>query len=117
MAASKIKYNQAFVLQGSGNSGALDIQDGAGTIDLGYNVSAFAGTTPSITFGVDMMGPDGVWYNVYTSSAITVAGNALVTIGKLAASVTALGTTIRVTWAIGGTATPKASFTAFVMYP
>jgi len=73
-------------------------------LQLLVNVSAVSGTTPSMTLTLDSKGADGVYYTVYTSSAITAAGKTLAHIGVGAATNVAFGSTVRLTATISGTA-------------
>lgn len=71
-------------------------------VDL--NVTAVAGTTPSIQIKIDRLGADGVWYNIYTGTAVMAAGTQSVNIGVGASTNVAFGANIRVTEVIAGTA-------------
>jgi hypothetical protein len=71
-------------------------------VDL--NVTAVAGTTPSITIKIERQGADGVWYTIYTGAAVTAAGAQSTDIGVGAATNKAFGSYIRVTETIAGSA-------------
>jgi hypothetical protein len=83
-------------------------------------VSAFTGgTSPSVTFFLDRLGADGVWYRVWTSAALTSAGATSVQIGPYPSGTgifTAVLTgTARFGWSFGGTVQPTAvTFSASV---
>lgn len=82
---------------------------------LDITLTSFTGgTTPSISFFIDRLGPaDGVWYNVYSSGALTGATTISMDIGPGFAAAT--GTTHavfttqgRFRWAFGGAVSPTA---------
>jgi len=73
------------------------------------NVTAVAGTTPTLTLVFDSLGADGVWYTLWTSAAVTAVGQTVAHLGVGAATNVAFGTTVRVRWTIGGT-TPSFTF-------
>lgn len=82
---------------------------------LDITITSFTGgTAPNITFFIDRLGPaDGVWYNVYSTGALTGAGATSMDIGPGFAAATgtqhAVFTTQgRLRWAFGGTASPTA---------
>lgn len=45
------------------------------------NVTAVSGTSPSLQIYVEVLGSDGVWYEVWKPSAITAAGQSIGAIG------------------------------------
>lgn len=80
-----------------------------GALDI--NLTAFTGgTTPTIQFGLDRLGADGVWYNSYASSVLNSAtalcidfGPGFATVGSAIHHV--FTTQGRLTWAITGAPT------------
>ncbi len=78
------------------------------------NVTAVSGTVPSCTFKVDRLGADGIWYNVWTSAAITAAGTASTSVGPGLATSASFGDVVRLTWTISGT-TPSFTFSASIV--
>ena len=80
---------------------------------VAVNVSAVAGTTPTLTLALDSLGADGVWYTLWTSASITAVGQTIASLGVGAATNTAFGTSVRLRWTIGGT-TPSFTFSASI---
>jgi len=78
------------------------------------NVTAVAGTTPTLTFALDSLGADGVWYTLWTSAAVTAVGQTVAHLGVGAATNVAFGATVRLRWTIGGT-TPSFTFSASII--
>lgn len=78
-------------------------------------VTSFAGgTAPTITFFVERFGADGVWYRVWTSSAVNAAGVVSTSIGPGAATPASLSGTCRFGWTTTGTPT-SVTFSASVI--
>ncbi len=77
------------------------------------NVSAVAGTSPTLTLALDSLGADGVWYTLWTSAAITAVGQTIASLGIEASTNTAFGASVRLRWTIGGT-TPSFTFSASI---
>jgi len=70
---------------------------------LDWNVVAFnGGTTPNITFVVDILGADGIWYPAYTTAAITGAVVSGVNLGPATATPVVLTKQARVRTVYGG---------------
>lgn len=67
------------------------------------NISVVTGTTPTYTLAVDRLGADGVYYTIYTGTAITAVGVVSVTVGVGAVINTSFGNVIRVREIVGGT--------------
>ncbi len=78
------------------------------------NVTAVAGTTPTLTFALDSLGADGVWYTLWTSVAVTAVGQTVAHLGVGAATNVAFGATVRLRWTIGGT-TPSFTFSVSII--
>lgn len=100
----------------SGNSTVFDNHNYAGA-NIGINVTAVSGTTPSMTAFVEGLDEaSGVWYPVLQSAPITSTGFTLLSIYHGIAVVAnqsasaVLPATFRVRWAITGT-TPSFTFT------
>jgi hypothetical protein len=86
----------------SGDSGSLDTT-WLNSLRLDYNVTAFTnGTTPSITFTVEVLGANGLWYAAYTTAAITATGAGTRSIGPGLDTPGMLTAAARVRWAFGG---------------
>lgn len=97
----------------TGNSGDLSVSS-LTRLAVDFNVSAVSGTVPSCTFSVERKGSDGIYYPVFTSSAVTAAGVVSASIGSGLTTAAAFGSTIRLKWAITGTA-PSFSFSYSVV--
>lgn len=70
---------------------------------LDWNVAAFnGGTTPNITFVVDILGADGIWYPAYTTAAISAPAIAGVNLGPATATPVVLTKQARVRSVYGG---------------
>ena len=78
------------------------------------NVTAVAGTTPTLTFALDSLGADGVWYTLWTSAAVTAMGQTVTHLGVGAATNVAFGATVRLRWTMGGT-TPSFTFSVSII--
>jgi len=81
---------------------------------VAVNVSAVAGTSPTLTLAVDSLGADGVWYTLWTSASITAVGQTIASLGVEAPTNTAFGASVRLRWTIGGT-TPSFTFSASII--
>jgi hypothetical protein len=93
----------------SGNSGDLTV--GSLTrLAIDFNVTAVAGTVPSCTFSVERKGSDGVYYVIAASAAVSAVGATSFSVGAGLTTSSAFGATIRLKWAISGTA-PSFTFT------
>lgn len=112
--ASTVYKRASAAATADGNSGSLFV----GVFDelsVDVNVSAVAGTnTPSMTLYVDRLGADGVWYPIYTSSAVTAAAVVSTSLGRGAATNATFGATARLRWVITGT-TPSFTFSASIV--
>jgi len=106
--------NQASAAQtASGMSAALTVA-GYRELLVAANVTAVAGTTPTLTFALDSLGADGVWYTLWTSAAVTAVGQMVAHLGVGAATNVAFGATVRLRWTIGGT-TPSFTFSVSII--
>jgi len=105
--------NQASAVQTASGMSATLAVGGDRELLVAVNVSAVAGTTPTLTLAVDTLGADGVWYTLWTSASITAVGQTLASLGVEAAINTAFGTSVRLRWTIGGT-TPSFTFSASI---
>lgn len=63
-----------------------------------------AGAT-SVTVSVDTQLPDGLWYHLFTSSALTALGGTRAVIGPGCGTNQLVGTTIRAAWTVAGSPT------------
>jgi hypothetical protein len=71
-------------------------------------VTAVSGVGPSLRVFVDRMGSDGVWYPIWSSSAMTAVGTLSTTIGQGMTVGQSLAAQVRFRWEISGT---SAAFT------
>lgn len=113
MAASRtVLYlaSAAYTASGSSVAAATDSME---RLFVGVNVTAVSGSTPSMTLTLETLGLDGVWYPVWTSSAITAAGKVTASIGPGLATAQSFADQVRLSWAITGT-TPSFTFTASI---
>lgn len=71
------------------------------------DVTALAGTSPTITFSVDILMPDGTtWVNMHVFTAITAPGIVSYVIGQSGNTLANIGTDLRVRWtSVTGTIT------------
>jgi hypothetical protein len=72
---------------------------------IDMNITAVSGVTPSMTIQYQRLGADGIWYTIYTSTAIVATGTKSVLIGLIsgADAVQSPGIQGRVAIAITGT--------------
>jgi len=75
------------------------------------------GTSPSITFYLDRLGADGVWYRMWTSAAVIVAGSVSTSVDPNGGATDAVLTdACRFGWTFGGTvAATSITFSASVV--
>ncbi len=97
----------------SGNSGSLTVGQFT-ELAVDVNVSAVAGTTPTLNLYVDRQGSDGIWYTIYTATQVTAVATVSTTIGNGAVTANGFGNTVRLRWVIGGT-TPSFTFSASII--
>jgi hypothetical protein len=97
----------------SGNSGDL-ICDQYQELAVDVNVTAVTGTNPSMTLSIQRKGADGVYYPIWTSSAITAPGVTSVSIGPGLAQAASIGDIVLLVWTITGT-TPSFTFSASII--
>lgn len=77
------------------------------------NVSAVAGTTPTLQATINGKGPDNVYYPLYVSASITATGKTQAYIGPTLPINIELTPVIQVVFVIGGT-TPSFTFSATI---
>lgn len=70
---------------------------------IDVNVSVISGTTPSYTLTINRKGADGVYYPIYTGTALTAVGKISISLGKGASTNIAFGSTIQVVETVAGT--------------
>lgn len=97
----------------SGNSGPL--QTGPlYTLAVDVNVSAASGTSPTLTLFLDRLGADGVWYPIWSPTAVTAAGTLSTSVGPGCATAEVPTNNIRLRWVLGGTS-PSFTFSASIL--
>lgn len=111
------------------NAGDSVDTSGFTTLAVDANVTVFTGgTTPSVTFFVDRLGADGIWYPVWSSGALTTTGKKSASLGPgltggtvtagvgtgVGAFPTSLTTQARFGWTLAGSPT-SITFSASVV--
>lgn len=79
------------------------------TVDV--DVTALAGTSPTITPYVQRLGADGVWYPLWTGTTLSATGTVSTSIGAGLATNQSFGGTVRFGYTIAGT-TPSITLSA-----
>lgn len=69
---------------------------------IDVNISAITGTTPTYQILLDRLGADGIYYNIYTGTAITAIGVVSVSLGIGASTNVSFGNVIRIREVVGG---------------
>lgn len=105
--------------QATANSGTSFSTAAVESLAVDITLTSFTGgTSPSITFFVDRLGSDNVWYRIWTSAALTSAGATSVQIGPFPSGTgiyTAVLTgTARFGWSTAGSPT-AVTFSASVI--
>ena len=113
MLGQKIYTRDSAAATVTGNSGSLNVTP-ADAIAIDIDASVVSGTTPSLTPSWERLGADGIWYPVWTGTALTAAGKSSQTIGKAWESNKFPGHAGRLVWTISGT-TPSFTFSASVV--
>ena len=108
--------NQAAALQtASGNSGDLSVGPFS-ELAVDVNVTGNQGTSPTLTITLERKGADGIYYPIWTPSAISTSTAQLSTsIGTGCAIAQSVGSIVRLKWVIGGTSTPGYTFSASIL--
>ena len=95
------------------NSGDLALDQQANALLFLLNVSAISGAGAQVVVTIDGKGPDGVYYNLYTSAAVTTVSKVQAHIGPTLPVNVELTPFVRVTFTITGT-TPSLTMSATV---
>lgn len=69
---------------------------------IDVNVTAVAGTTPSLVFTLKRVGSDGIYYSIWTSASLIAVSTASASLGVGAATNVAFGDLVQLSWAITG---------------
>lgn len=96
----------------SGNSGSVSCPQ-VDRLAVDVSVTAVSGTSPTLTLFLERQGLDGIWYAIWSPTAITAAGVASTSVGHGLATAQSITGTIRLRWVIGGT-TPSFTFSASI---
>lgn len=88
----------------AGSSGPISVPQAVDHLEFNINVSALAGTTPSITIIIQGKDADGVWYNLYAPTAISTVSDTSQSIGPGMQTSTVIPDTIQILWTIAGSA-------------
>jgi len=96
--------------QAVANTGTSFSTANVSSLAVDITVTSFTGgTAPTVTYFVDRLGADGVWYRVWTSAALNTAGATSVQIGPFPSGATiftaVLTGTARFGWSSTGTPT------------
>ncbi len=84
------------------------------TLAVDVDVTAASGTSPTLALFVDREGADGVWYPIWSPTALTAAGQLSTSIGPGCAVAEVPTNNIRLRWVIGGTS-PSFTFSASII--
>lgn len=91
-------------LTAAGSSAPINVPASVRRLEFNINITALAGTTPSITVFIEGLDNEGVWYPLYAPTAISTVSDTSQSIGPGMQSNTVIPDTIRVRWTIGGSA-------------
>ncbi len=91
-------------LTANGSSAPINVPASIRRLEFDLNISALAGTSPTITIFVEGLDDEGVWYSLYAPTVISTVVDTPQSIGPGMQSNTVIPDTIRVRWVIGGSA-------------
>lgn len=91
-------------LTASGSSAPIAVPATIRRLEFNLNISALAGTSPTITIFVEGLDNEGVWYPLYAPTVINTAVDTSQSIGPGMQTNTVIPDTVRVRWVIGGSA-------------
>lgn len=83
------------------------------TLQVGINVTAVSGTSPSLQAYLEVQGADGIWYQAWKPSAITAVGQTFGTAGQGESNGAVIGANTRLRLELTGT-TPSFTLSASV---
>lgn len=92
---------------GTGNSGPFNtdrLEAALTQILVDVNVTSVRGTTPSMAFFLERLGGDGLWYPMFSPTALTAAGVISGNIGPGMATNVCFSGKARLRWTVGGAA-------------
>jgi len=119
--AQRMGRTQAIQNVLNGTSAAHTTSSNFGDLDVGkcrriavdINITAVSGTSPTIQFFVERKDVNGIYYQLWSSNAVSAANPISTTIGAFATINQALGATVRLRWTITGTS-PSFTFSASI---
>ena|SRR5258708_38680775 len=88
----------------AGTSGPINVPASIRRLEFNLNITALAGTSPTITVFVEGQDNEGAWYSLYAPSVISSVSDTAQSIGPGMQTDTVIPDTIRVRWTIGGSA-------------
>src|SRR5258708_8421882 len=88
----------------AGTWGPINVPASIRRLEFNLNITALAGTTPTITVFVEGQDNEGAWFPLYAPSVISAIGDTAQSIGPGLQSNTVIPDTVRVRWLIGGSA-------------
>ncbi|MCL8207184.1 MAG: hypothetical protein K6V97_03800 [Actinomycetia bacterium] len=96
-------YSQAnLTLTANGTSGSLAV--GTFTeLALDIDVTAVSGTSPTLNFVLNRIGPNGNAYQIWAGAQITATGSQSASIGAGLTTNVSFGATVELVWTVGGT--------------
>lgn len=86
----------------NGNSSDLNVANYSELL-IDANITAVAGTTPTLQLFIDRKAADGNYYPIWNSPSITATGQASDSIGAGLNKAQSFAGTVRVRWVLGGT--------------
>jgi len=117
MSATTIYTHPSAMETSNGNSGDIDVSNYT-EIAVDVNVSAKQGTSPTLQILIYRKDAFGNYFQLWDSTATSVNSppvQIFKSIGPGCTVTEELGSTIRMNWNIGGSATPGAQFTASII--
>lgn len=109
-------FNRASALS-TANSNSGDLAVGPfSELAVDVSITGNQGTSPTIQFFIDRKGVDGVYYNIWGSSVVSVsAAQVSTSIGVGLSIAQAFGSTVYFRWIIGGSSTPGFTFSVSII--
>lgn len=91
-------------LTANGGSAPIQVPASVRRLEFNLNITALAGTAPTIQPIVEGQDEAGAWYPLYAPAALNATGDTSQSIGPGMQTNTVIPDTIRVRWVIGGSA-------------
>lgn len=83
------------------------------TVDI--DITVLSGSSPTLTVFLEREGADGVWYPIYSPSALNATGLTSTSVGPGCPTNAVLTSQLRFRWLIGGTSTPTVTFSVSII--